>query len=79
MSKKHFEEYLNSVYESYLRLEKVYKAYQEECERDMVEPERLQQIEDMIKPVKDSYNSLRYVKYLLDMPNKKSKTARYTK
>ena len=70
MSKKHFDEYLNSVYKSYLQLEKVYNAYLEECQRDMVEPERLQQIEEMIKPVKDSYNTLRYIKYLLDMPNK---------
>ena len=77
MSKKHFEDYLNSVYKSYLKLEKVYNAYLEECQRDMVEPERLQQIEEMIKPIKDSYNTLRYVKYLLDMPNKKSKTATY--
>ena len=79
MSKKHFEQYLESVYKSYLNMERVYKAYQEECEREMTPPEALQQIEATLKPIKDSYNTLRYVKYLLDMPNKKSKTARYTK
>ena len=77
MSKRHFEEYLNNVYNSYLQLEKVYNAYLEECQKDMVEPERLQSLEEMIKPVKDSYNTLRYIKYLLDMPNKESKGARY--
>lgn len=77
MSKRHFEEYLNNVYNSYLQLEKVYNAYLEECQKDMVEPERLQSLEEMIKPVKDSYNTLRYIKYLLDMPNRESKGARY--
>ena len=77
MSKKHFEDYLNKVYNSYLQLEKVYNAYLEECQKDMVEPERLQSLEEMIKPVKDSYNTLRYIKYLLDMPNRESKGARY--
>ena len=77
MSKRHFEDYLNKVYNSYLQLEKVYNTYLEECQKDMVEPERLQSLEEMIKPVKDSYNTLRYIKYLLDMPNRESKGARY--
>jgi len=79
MSKKHFEEYLESVRKSYVRMENVYKAYQEECEKNMTPPEVLQQIEETMRPVKDSYNSLIYVKYLLDKPNRESKGARYMK
>lgn len=77
MSKKHFEQYLESVYKSYLNMERVYKAYQEECERDMTSPDLLKQLEETLRPVRDSYNTLRYIKYLLDMPNKDSKGARY--
>ena len=77
MSKKHFEQYLESVYKSYLNMERVYKAYQEECEKDMTSPDVLKQLEETMRPIRDSYNTLRYVKYLLDMPNKDSKGARY--
>ena len=79
MSKKHFEEYLESVKKSYLGMERVFKAYQEECEKNMTPPEVLEQMQATMRPIVDTYNSLLYVKYLLDMPNKKSKTARYTK
>ena len=78
MSKKHFEEYLNSVRKSFEQMDKAYKAYQEECDENSIDPDTLKRMEDTLKPIKDSYNSLMYVKYLLDMPNKKSKEKRYT-
>ena len=44
----------------------------------MTSPDVLKQLEETMRPIRDSYNTLRYVKYLLDMPNKDSKGARYT-
>ena len=43
----------------------------------MTSPDVLKQLEETMRPIRDSYNTLRYVKYLLDMPNKDSKGARY--
>lgn len=47
------------------------------CSNNMVEPERVEQYMKTLQPIKDSFLTLQYVKYLLDKPNKKSKQKRY--
>lgn len=77
MSKKHFDDYYNKVFESYKRMDDIYQEYLRDCETSMVSPDRLKSVEDTLAPIKQSYETLRYIKYLLDMPNKKEKKKKY--
>ena len=47
------------------------------CSTGMVEPERVEQFMKTMQPIKDSFLSVQYIKYLLDKPNKKEKQKRY--
>ena len=47
------------------------------CSEGMVEPERVEQFMKTMQPIKDSFLTMQYVKYLLDKPNKKEKVKRY--
>ncbi len=49
------------------------------CSSGMVEPERVEQFMKTMQPIKDSFLTMQYVKYLLDKPNKKYKLNRYEK
>ena len=45
----------------------------------MVTPEVIENYKKTLQPIKDSFLSVQYMKYLLDKPNKKSKQNRYEK
>lgn len=79
MARKHFEEYYNQVCNQFFSLEDAFKEMSEEVQNNMVEPERLKQLQKTIEPIKNNYQTLSYIKYLLDKPTKKSKHAKYDK
>ena len=77
MAKKHFDAYYNQVYAQLTSLNKVFDEMSKEVNEGMVAPERLEQLVDTIEPIRLNYQTLSYIKYLLDMPNKKSKKPKY--
>lgn len=77
MAKKHFDEYYRSIYSQYVGLKKTLDDLSQDALNNMIEPERLEQLKRTIQPVKSSYDMLTYVKYLLDMPARKQKRAKY--
>lgn len=79
MSKKHFDEYYKSICSQFNRLQDSLEELSEEVSKKIVEPERLEQLQKTIQPIKSSYDMLTYVKYLLDMPARSSKSKRYMK
>lgn len=79
MARKHFDEYLTKVTKQYLELNETLKDLSIEVENQMIEPERLDQLKSTIAPVKQSFDTLLYIKYLLDKPTRKHKHERYDK
>lgn len=79
MAKKHFDEYFNKIYNQYLQLQQVLEDMTKEVEQNIIAPERIEELKKTIQPVKTSYEILLYVKYLLNMPQKKSKIKKYKK
>ncbi len=77
MARKHFDEYYNKVCSQLFQLQETFNDMAKEVDSKMIEPERLEQVKKTIQPVKDSYTTLSYIKYLLDMPNRKHKQPRY--
>lgn len=77
MARKDFDDYYYKIVSQYQELNRVFKDLSEEAQSGMVEPERLTQLQATIEPVKNSYHTLSYIKYLLDRPTRKSKQPRY--
>lgn len=77
MSKKHFEKYLEEVSAQYHEMNEDLKDMEESVANNMMPPEFLDRLKNMIAPLKDNWMKLNYVKFLLDMPNKKEKISRY--
>ena len=77
MSRKHFDDYYNKVCAQFLSLNEVFDDLSKEVAEGMVEPERLEQLKVTLQPIKDSYQTLSYIKYLLDKPQKAQKEPRY--
>lgn len=77
MAKRDFDEYYNKVANQFFSLNEAFDELAKEVAEGMVEPERQEQLSRTIEPIKNSYQMLSYVKYLLDRPTKKSKQAKY--
>jgi hypothetical protein len=75
MARKHFDDYYNKIYMQFYSLQEVFDDLSKEVAEGMVEPERLTELEKTILPVKNNYQTLSYIKYLLDMPTRKEKEA----
>lgn len=79
MSRKHFEEYLSVITKQYRDLQETLSEMSVEADKGMIEPERIEQLKVTIAPVKNSFDTLLYIKYLLDKPTRKSKHQKYDK
>ena len=77
MSKKDFDAYYNKVYAQLNSLNDVFDDLSKEVSEGMVVPERLEELSKTIEPIKNNYQTLSYIKYLLDKPNKTSKVPKY--
>lgn len=77
MARKHFDEYLSIITQQYISLNETLKDISKEVDEGMIEPERLEQLKATIAPVKNSFDTLTYIKYLLDKPTRSSKHKGY--
>ena len=77
MARKHFDDYYNKIYKQYTELQKALAEMSAEVNQGMMSPERLEQLKQTINPVKSSFESLSYIRYLLDKPTRKDKHSQY--
>ena len=79
MARRDFDAYYNKIASQLFELDRVFKELAAEADAGMVEPERLEQVKKTIEPIKNSYQTLSYIKYLLDMPARKTKRSRFAR
>lgn len=77
MAKKDFDRYFQSVCNQYHELNEELKELEETCATTVVNPTIIENMKAMIEPLKNNYMTLSYIKFLLDMPNKKTKQKVY--
>jgi len=77
MSKKHVDEYFNTIANQYHEMLEALHEIEEECSKGLMDPDRLEQIKTMIAPLKENYMRISYIMFLLNTPNKESKIRRY--
>ena len=79
MSMKHFNAYYQDLQENYNEMLNGLRELEQACSTGMVEPERVERYMKTLQPIKDSFLTIQYIKYLLDKPNKKVKQKKYDK
>lgn len=79
MAIKHFKQYLNMVTAQYNEMQSNLRQFEEECQKGLVEPERIDAVKQMIVPIKANWEQLVYIDYLLNQPNRKRKEPRYVR
>ncbi len=77
MSVKHVIKYYNKICEDYHEIIETLHELEEEAQNTIVPPERVENLEKLIKPMKDNYERWSYMVFLLNMPNKKEKQKKY--
>lgn len=74
---KDFYKYYKQVSRDYNEMKSELQDMEQELVNSMVAPEQLDQMKLMIQPIKQNYEMLSYVVYLLNLPTKKQKKFRY--
>lgn len=77
MSVKHIKQYFNEVADQYHDLLEEIRDFESEAKQGLIEPERLDLIKESIKPLVNNFQTLSYIMFLLNMPNRKEKQPRY--
>ena len=79
MSVKHVREYYEKVCADYHEIIETLHELEEEAQKNIVPPERVENLQNIVKPMKDNYERWSYMMFLLNMPNKKEKKKKYEK
>ena len=79
MSVKHIKEYYNKICEDYHEMINTLHELEEEASKNLVPPEQVENLNNLIKPMKDNYERWSYMIFLLNMPNKKEKKKVYNR
>lgn len=77
MSVKHVIRYYKQVSKQYFDLIDELKDLEKEASENLVSPEQVDQMKQMVEPIKTNYMTLSWIMYLLKQPDKKSKVANY--
>ena len=79
MSVKHVKDYYEQVAQQYQDMLTELKDFEDLAMNEMFDPERLEQIKESIQPLLRNYETLSYIMYLLNKPNRGSKAKKYEK
>ena len=71
MARKHFEEYYGKIKNQYFQLVDTLEEAGKLVAENMADPQVIENLNNIILPVKNSYMSLAYVEYLLNLPKDK--------
>lgn len=77
MSVKHVKKYYKEIEDQYFEMLQDIKDFEKEASENLIAPERVDQLKEMISPLKINYERLSYIMYLLNLPNKKTKQKGY--
>ena len=77
MAKRHVEEYYDQVCNQWLAMQNELNDFAEEARKGLFPPEKLEDIKKSIQPLKTNYETLSYIMFLLNMPNRKKKERKY--
>lgn len=73
MSKRHVEEYYNNVCKQYEEFVQEIKDFQESSQDKLLPPEVSENLKQMLEPLKNNWQTLGYIMWLLNKSNKKPK------
>lgn len=77
MSKKDVDNYYFEVADNYHELMENLRDMEDEVRNGMISPERLDNLKQTIQPIKDNYETLSYIIFLLNKPTRKEKVPAY--
>lgn len=77
MSVKDVKKYYNDISEQYKEMVENIRDLEEEASKGLVEPERIERLQEQIAPIKQNYERWSYMMFLLNEPRRKSKKALY--
>lgn len=77
MAVRHVKEYYNKVCDQYHDMLNEIRDFEEEAKKGLIEPERLDEIKKNIQPLINNYQTLSYIIFLLNQPNRQSKEKAY--
>lgn len=79
MSIKHVREYYDNICKDYHEMMEALREAEEDAQNNLVTPESVENLNTLVKPMKDNYERWSYMMFLLNMPNKKEKKRAYLK
>lgn len=77
MAVKHIKEAFDQIASQYSEMLDEIRDFEEEASKGLIEPERLDQIKESIKPLMANYERWSYIMFLLNKPVKKTKEKKY--
>lgn len=77
MAVRHIKEYFNDIANQYLQMQEEVKEFEEEAQKGLCDPDKIEVLKQMAQPLKDNYMTLSYIMYLLNMPNRPQKQRKY--
>ena len=77
MAVKHIKEYYQKVCTDYTEMLQTLTDMEDAFNQNLVSEEQLNQIKEMIKPIKQNYMTLSWIIYLLDKPQRDEKKQMY--
>lgn len=79
MSKRDVQKYYEQICEQRLEMLNNIKEFEEECQKGMIAPERVQQLQEMVQPFNQNYERISYIMFLLNQPIKQERKEKYKK
>lgn len=77
MAYRHLKDYYEKIQSQYMEMLGDAKDYQQGVDEGSLTPEQAEQAYAMTAKLKENYERITYVLYLLEMPNRKSKEKTY--
>ena len=77
MAVRHIKEYFEQVEDQYHEMLEEIRDFEKEAEKGLIQPERLDAIKETIKPLMNNYQTLSWIMFLLNKPNRKQKEKGY--
>ncbi len=77
MAVRHIRDYIFKARDQYAEMLGDMKYFEDQAEKGMVSPDKLDQIQKELEPVAYNYQTLCWIEYLLDLPNRSNKVPRY--
>lgn len=70
MAKKDVMQYYEVMCNQYLEMQESLKDMEEELQKNLISPDRVEQLKRTIEPIKNNYMRISYIVFLLNKPSK---------